>query len=239
MGFAYSSGLIPDNQSSASVIVNNSRDRQGVAIPVTTPVDVRSAAIARGREIKRVNALTAILCGCVPALLLSVLFRTELRRWIVGFAVGLLWANFFEYAYHRFLLHLPGTFFAQRHLGHHMTVGTPTEAEHVNLGSSPIWVFMLFVLNGVPAVIGDVLFKSRIVPGTLVAFTAYFIITEEFHWRFHLGGWLPPGFRSAKINHMAHHERPNAQFNIFLPLWDRLLGTSGEVDFPIEDAPNR
>lgn len=59
---------------------------------------------------------------------------------MIGFIVGLLWANAFEYVYHRFLLHLPKTFLAQRHLEHHASVGKPTEAEHVNFGSSPLWV---------------------------------------------------------------------------------------------------
>ncbi len=131
-------------------------------LSMPTATELRTAAIAPGRTIKRVNALTAILYGAVPAVLLDFLFRASLRRWLVGFAAGLLWANFFEYAYHRFLLHLAGTFLA-----------------------------------------------------------------EELHWRIHLGGWLPPGFHAARGHHLAHHARPNARFNIFLPLWDRMLGTSG------------
>ncbi len=110
---------------------------------LTSP-DVRATAIARGRAIKRVNALTAVLCGGLPALALGILFPTGPAKWFVGFVAGLLWASLFEFAYHRFLLHLPGTFFARRHLEHHATVGTPTEAEHVNLGSSPIWVVAFF-----------------------------------------------------------------------------------------------
>ena len=85
---------------------------------------------------------------------------------------------------------------------------------------------VLFAVNCVPAVIADVLLRFRVAPGVLTAFTVYFIVTEEFHWRIHLREWLLPGFRSARAHHMAHHARPNARFNIFLPLWDRLLGTS-------------
>ena len=54
------------------------------------------------------------------------------------------------------------TFFARRHLRHHASVGTPTEAEHVNFGSSPIWVFLLFAANGIPAVIVEVMLGVRI-----------------------------------------------------------------------------
>ena len=194
---------------------------------MATTTEVRTAAIARGRAAKRVNALTAIFCGGVPAVLLNSAFPNGLRGSLVGLAAGLLYANFFEYAYHRFLLHLPGAFFAQKHLGHHMTVGTPTEAEHVHLGGSPIWVFLLFAVNGIPVVFVDLVLRLLIAPGVLVGFTIYFIVTEEFHWRIHLGEWLPPGFRGARGHHLAHHARPDARFNIFLPLWDRLLGTSG------------
>jgi sterol desaturase/sphingolipid hydroxylase (fatty acid hydroxylase superfamily) len=150
-----------------------------------------------------------------------------MAKWLVGFLVGLVWANAFEYAYHRFLLHLPGTFFARKHLTHHMTVGTPSEAEHVNLGGSPLWVAMLFVINGLPVVAADLLLGIGIAPGMLVGFAVYVIVVEEFHWRIHLGETLPTPFRFAREYHYAHHTYPNARFNIFLPLWDALFGSLG------------
>jgi NAD(P)-dependent dehydrogenase (short-subunit alcohol dehydrogenase family) len=114
---------------------------------VLTATEIRAKAIARGRAIKWVNAWTGVLCGGLPALALGILFPTRLQQWVAGFGVGFLWVSLFEYAYHRFLLHLPGTFFARRHLEHHASVGTPTEAEHVNFGGSPIWVVVLFAIK--------------------------------------------------------------------------------------------
>jgi hypothetical protein len=163
----------------------------------------------------------------VPAVLLGILFPISLGKWLVGLVIGFLWASWFEYAYHRFLLHLPGTLFAKEHLRHHMSVDTPEEAEHLNLGSSPLWVFMLFVINGLPVLLADLFLGFRIAPGIFAAFAIYFITTEEFHWRIHLGEWLPPGFRGARAYHLDHHMYPNARFNIFLPLWDILLGSAG------------
>jgi len=192
-----------------------------------TQTEIRAAAIARGRVIKRVNAWTAALCGGVPAGAIGTFLPTSFGGWLVGFVVGLLWANLFEYAYHRFLLHLPGTFFGKRHLGHHASVGTLTEAEHVNLGSSPIWVVALFAANGLPAVIADLLFRLGIAPGIFVGFSVYFITVEEIHWRIHLEEWLPPVLGVARAHHLLHHARPDARFNIFLPLWDTLLGPVG------------
>ena len=191
-----------------------------------TPTEITVAAIAHGRATKRVNALTAVLCGGLPATLLGFLFPASFGRWVAGFVAGLLWASLFEYSYHRFLLHLPGTFFARRHLEHHATVGTVTEAEHVNLGGSPIWVVAMFAINGLPVVILDILLGLRIAPGMLVAFSVYFLTTEEFHWRIHVGEWLPPGFQGTRAYHLAHHTRPDARFNIFLPLWDVMFRTA-------------
>ena len=194
---------------------------------LTEEAPVRTVAIARGRAIKRVNALTAVLCGGLPALAFGIFFPSGPWRWLAGFVVGFVWASLFEYAYHRFLLHLPGTFFARRHLEHHASVGTPTEAEHVNLGSSPIWVAALFAINGLPVVIADLLFRFGIAPGIFVGFSVYFITVEEIHWRIHIGEWLPPVLGASRAYHLAHHARPDARFNIFLPVWDTLLGPVG------------
>jgi len=147
----------------------------------------------------------------------------------MGFIAGFMWANTFEYVYHRFLLHLPKTFFAQRHLEHHASVGTPTEAEHVNFGSAPLWVAAIFAINSMPIAGVNLLLGLDMTPGILLAFSVYFIAVEEIHWRIHLGEWLPPGLRGARPYHLAHQAYPNARFNIFLPLCDKLLGSVSQA----------
>jgi sterol desaturase/sphingolipid hydroxylase (fatty acid hydroxylase superfamily) len=82
-------------------------------------------------------------------------------------------------------------------------------------------------MNGVPLLVADLLFKLAIATGVFVGFSVYFILLEEIHWRIHLGEWLPPGLGAARDYHLAHHDRPDARFNIFLPLWDILLGSMG------------
>jgi sterol desaturase/sphingolipid hydroxylase (fatty acid hydroxylase superfamily) len=198
------------------------------AARMAATAQLRTDAVARGRALKRVNAMAAVLCGFVPAVLLAVISPPSPQMWLFGFLAGLVWANFFEYGYHRYLLHLPGTFFALRHLVHHASVGEPAEAEHVNLGGSPLWVAALFVINGLPVVAVDLLLGLRISPGVLIGFAFYFLVVEEFHWRIHLGEQLPPGLRFARYYHLAHHDHPDGRFNIFLPLWDKLLGTASE-----------
>ena len=189
---------------------------------------LQEASIARGHAIKRDNFLTAIACGVLPAIALYLAFPAHPLKLLISFIAGFLWANYFEYAYHRYLLHLPGTTLARKHLEHHSTVGAPNEAENVNLGSAPIYVALLFAINGIPVILADLLVGFRSAPGVLVAFTVYFLITEELHWRIHVGGPLPLGLNRTRDYHLSHHLRPNARFNIFLPLWDLVLGTASK-----------
>jgi len=49
---------------------------------------------------------------------------------------------------------------------------------------------------------------------------------EELHWRIHMKGWLPWGLGFARAYHMSHHDTPNTHYNVFLPLFDFLLGNS-------------
>lgn len=188
--------------------------------------EIRAKAMARGRALKRANALTALFSGVVPAALLAVRFPGTPARWLVGLFIGLLWANAFEYVYHRFLLHLPGNFISRGHLEHHASVGTPLEAEHVNLGGSPLWVALLFAVNSAPVIALELLWPCGVTPGVLAGFAVYLIAVEEVHWRIHVGGWLAPGLGAVRAYHLAHHDRPDSRYNIFLPLLDSLFGSA-------------
>jgi hypothetical protein len=190
-------------------------------------METTAASLTRGRGIKTHNAWTAVACGVVPACLLAYFFHTSPLRWLLGLIAGVIYANWFEYAYHRYLLHWPGTFFAREHLRHHSSVGAPNEAEHLNLGGSPFWVLVMFLVNGLPLTLLDYLLGLRIMPGMFLGFSLYFLTTEEVHWRIHLGGWLPSLLLPARAYHLAHHDRPNQRFNIFLPLWDAIFRKAG------------
>lgn len=205
---------------------------------ILTGVQTRGTGIARARRAKRLNALAAVLSGGLPALILSLNSHSTPGEFLLGFLIGLIWANGFEYAYHRFLLHLPNSFLARRHREHHLAAGTPFDIEHLNFVESPPWVLLMFVTNGVLAVAADLLFGLGLVPGTLIAFAAYYLAAEEMHWRIHLGGWLPPGLRALREYHLAHHDRPDARFNVFLPLFDWLFGTNGGAA-TLPDVPRR
>lgn len=192
-----------------------------------TTGDVQDIAFKHGRAKKRSNAAVAVLTGAFPGILLTCFLRHDWPRWLIGFAIGLIWANGFEYSYHRWLLHRPRSNFSKGHLVHHSTLGAPEEAEHVTLGSSPLNIAILFASNGIVLLAVDILLSLRITPGVLVGWTVYLMLAEEIHWRIHMQGWLPPGLRFARAYHFAHHDIPAARFNVFLPLFDFMLGNIG------------
>jgi Fatty acid hydroxylase superfamily len=192
-----------------------------------TAAEAFGIGLNEARRVRFWNAVTAAFCGVLPAL---VLIRAYPSRWhllLVGFLIGLVWSNGFEYAYHRWILHWPKGALGKGHLLHHATLGTPYEPEHVTFGSSPFAVAMIFVVNGIPLILLDRAFDLRLAAGMLIGFAGYFIITEEVHWRIHLGGWLPPGLSAARDYHLKHHDRPDARFNVFLPIFDLLFGNLG------------
>ena len=182
-------------------------------------------ALRRGRQINTHNAVTAALCGIVPAAVFAWQSFPTAKMWLIGMAIGFVWANGFEYALHRWLLHWPGTWTGDGHMLHHASLGQPNEPLYVNLAGRPLLVVAMFVLNIWPFVLADYFFHLKLTPGVLISFAVYFILTEEIHWRFHMGGWLPRWLAAARARHMRHHHGPTADFAIFWPLFDVLLGT--------------
>ena len=189
-----------------------------------TAAEIRDLAVTHGRRKKRYNALVAILSGAVPGIVVNHYFPANWKHWMMGLVIGLIWGNAFEYAYHRWLLHRPRSSLGKGHLEHHINVGTPEEAEHVSLGRHPYHIALLFASNGILVLALDLLLRLRLSPGIFVGWTVYLIAAEEVHWRIHMSGWLPPGLRFARAYHMSHHDIPNARYNVFLPLFDCLLG---------------
>jgi Fatty acid hydroxylase superfamily len=194
---------------------------------VLSPTEIGLIAFDHGRAKKRNNAIVAFVSGAIPGLILSFYFHPTWARWLIGIVIGLVWGNGFEYAYHRWLLHRPHTPLGNGHLQHHVNVGTAEEPEHVTLGRSPLHIFPLFLSNGLLVIALDRFLGLRLTSGIMVGWTVYLIAAEEIHWRIHLRGWLPPGLRFARAYHMSHHDIPNVRYNVFLPLFDWILGSSG------------
>ncbi len=179
---------------------------------------------ALGRRLKRWNALTAIACGA-PAALALAYFEFRPAAAAVGLVFGLLWANFFEYAYHRWILHWPETEAFERHGLHHSSVGRPDEPEHLPLGGSPKLVAYLFLSNGGIVIAADLVLRVGFAPGVLLGFVVYMILSEDIHWRFHMNEWLPGFLLPARQHHLLHHDRPHGNYAVFFPLFDKLFRT--------------
>ena len=165
-------------------------------------------ALRRGRQINTYNTVTAALCGGVPAVIFAWQSFPTAKMWPIGMALGFVWANGFEYALHRWFLHWPGTWTGAGHMLHHASLGQPKEPLYVNLAGHPLLVVAMFMLNIWPFALGDYFFHLELTPGVLISFAVYFILTEEIHWRFHMGGWLPRWLDAARVRHMRHTRRP-------------------------------
>ncbi len=208
-----------------SCIQRTGRKKEVRMTPLEIP-DGASAAYARQRKAKKMNALTALTAAVILGSALWILSPPSVLEMIMGCLLGIIWANAFEYIYHRWILHLPGSSFARGHLEHHRASGTPSEVEHVTFARSPLWIVLLFLLNLLPVLGAERVFDVRLAPGIVAAFALYYLAFEEIHWRIHLGGWLPRFLIPARAFHLSHHDRADARFNVFLPLFDWLLGTS-------------
>ena len=199
---------------------------------MVTATDISPATFAIGLAAKRRNAFTAILFGGSLVVLLLEVFSFKLVGFLAGIPLGLLYANAFEYFFHRFLLHPPGRTLAYYHGLHHSTWGTPDEPLYVNFAKNPLVVVLLFALNALPIFAIEYLLRAGLAPGMMVGFVLYFVAYEEIHWRIHFGGWLPSWLESARHHHLQHHAAAEERFNIVLPLFDWLFGPSRPATKP-------
>jgi len=181
----------------------------------------RETEVTRGRTVKRRNAITAITAGGGLAYLASRLNGSFLGGGLLaGFLVGILYANLYEYVLHRFFLHWGKGFLVQRHALHHNSTGAAEEPRYVNFAHSPLVVLVLFLGNAAPLFLVYHFWRLDIAPGGLFAFTIYYLLYEEIHWRFHLGGWLPGWMQGARHHHLLHHGDFEGRYNVFLPVCD-------------------
>ena len=194
---------------------------------MATAAELGQIALRNGRSRKKHNAIVAAISGILPGLIFGFFLHPSWQRCLIGFVIGLVWGNAFEYSYHRWMLHRPRGAFSKGHLEHHMNVGTAEEPEHVSLGRSPLHIALLFASNGVLVVPVDLLLGLHVIPGIFVGWAVYLIAAEDIHWRIHMNGWLPPGLRFARAYHMSHHDYSNTRYNVFLPLFDMLFGNRG------------
>jgi len=129
---------------------------------------------------------------------------------LLVFLAGWLYVNFFEYAWHRWVLH------GGRNAVHNAHHRAFLSGEYDTRPLLNIWGFVLAVLH-----VAAVSFFSR--PLGLVfglSVFSYLAVLEGAHaWQHH-----HPGSRWARW-HIEHHRHSRKNFNVFLPVWDFVLGS--------------
>lgn len=186
--------------------------------------EIRAYWKAQGLRIKRNNLLAAALSGAVLASFSLWYFPHSVASIVAGAVGGFFYANAFEYCLHRFVLHAGGGIFGDQHMVHHSTLQSPEAARYVNFSRNPWGVVALFLANGAPLLCLEWYFRNSWTAGMFVSFALYYIAFEEIHWRTHMGGRLPRWLRFAAKHHLLHHAHDSGEYNVFLPLCDRIVG---------------
>ena len=187
--------------------------------------EIRAIKKAEGLVIKRNNLIAALLSGAVLMAVSLEFFPHSPGGLLAGFVGGFFYANAFEYCLHRFVLHAGG-FFGKQHMVHHETLNSPDAARYVNFSSNPLGVVGLFAVNAAPFLAAQWIFRNTWTAGVFAAFTLYYAAFEEIHWRTHMGGRIPRWLRFAARHHMIHHAHDSGRYNVFLPIFDWLVGSS-------------
>ncbi len=157
-----------------------------------------------------------------------------------GIAVGIVFASFFEWHLHKYVMHRPlGSFryaFQAHAVVHHKTF----KADHTyhlihekDKQTIPMawWNGPVLVAIGVLpfAILSWVLGQWAFVLGGFIAFGSYYCFYEYIHWCMHLPKARrvekPWWFRKLNGHHLLHHRYMHKNFNVVLPLADLCLGT--------------
>jgi len=174
---------------------------------------------------------------------------------VVSFVSGVIFASFFEWTLHRFVMHRPifglDYSFKAHALVHHHTF----KADHTyhlidekDKETIPMawWNGPAIVLTGmIPVVlIAWALGNWTITVGAFVAFCLYFAAYEYMHWCMHLPkarrvekSWF---FYRLNGHHLLHHRYMHKNFNVVMPLADLCLGTlllRSKIKFPQATGP--
>ena len=186
--------------------------------------EIRAETKAQGLSTKRNNLVAAGLSGAALVWISIRLFPYSAADIVFGLVLGFFYANGFEYALHRFVLHAGRGIFGKQHMVHHTTLNSPEAARYVNFSRNPWGVVALFFANGALFLIFQWIFRNGWTAGVFAGFAIYYGAFEEIHWRAHMGGWLPSWLRPAARHHMLHHAKDTGRFNVFLPIFDWLVG---------------
>lgn len=148
------------------------------------------------------------------------------------FLAALVYCLGFEYVYHRFFQHDPGSTFAMKHANHHRTYRDPEKCattpcvDNLDFGGHPIFIVALFVGNGAPVLFVDFLFHTHWLASVMLVYVSFFWFLEWMHRRIHLGLWVPWG----REHHLTHHHLPLSNYGVVSPVFDWLFKTKARIE---------
>jgi hypothetical protein len=165
----------------------------------------------------------------------------EFLVWLsASFAVAVVFASFFEWSLHRFVMHKPlwkfrYPFEAHALIHHHVFRADETyhlkEEKDKHLIPMAWWNGPVLVLIGTLPFAGLSLLIGQwgIATGAALAFGTYFGAYEYMHWCMHLPRTRVVErsgiFFRLNGHHLLHHRYMHKNFNVVFPLADFLLGT--------------
>src|SRR4051794_16069536 len=167
--------------------------------------------------------------------MLHFIFWTNL-----GFVIGTVFASFFEWLLHRFVMHKRIRLFEYPFKSHtlvHHHIFKSDHTYHLKKEADKHTIPMawwngpvLIAVCQLPFLIAAVFSRKwGLLCGGAVAFTVYYAVYEYMHWCMHLPKWrsLERSSIFFRLNghHLLHHRYMHKNFNVVLPLADLLLGT--------------
>lgn len=157
-----------------------------------------------------------------------------------GLGVGIVFASFFEWTLHRYVMHRPIWNFRyafQAHaVVHHQTFKADQTYHLINEKDKETipmawWNGPALIAIGVIpfTLISLIIGQWGFALGGFLAFASYYGIYEYIHWCMHLPKARrvekPMWFRKLNGHHLLHHRYMHKNFNVVFPLADYFLGT--------------
>lgn len=158
----------------------------------------------------------------------------------VGLGAATVFASFFEWALHRYVMHRPllGLIYPfERHALVHHRIFRADETYHLQRDEDRATIPMAWWNGPLLVALCQVPFLAAawglgqwgIVIGSLLACSAYYGAYEYLHWCMHLPRQRRVErsgvFRRLNGHHLLHHRYVRTNFNVVLPLADLCLGT--------------
>jgi hypothetical protein len=159
---------------------------------------------------------------------------------LAGFVATLVYASFFEWTLHKYVMHRPVGRFKYAFRAHAVIHHHVFKADHTyhlihekDKGTIPMAWWngpVIILISALPfALLSWWIGNFGLVTGSILAMSGYYALYERIHWCMHLPkarrleqSWL---FTRLNGHHLLHHRYMHKNFNVVLPLADLCLGT--------------